>query len=346
MKRNDFSRLRTTLLLQGKPDRVPLIELYVDNQVKSAFLNRPIQSLRDEVEFWILAGYDYVPVSLGLIEVGGVLSGDATKRKRSRYSIYSEEPIEMKWAAEGKGVITTEEEFERFQWPTGDSAGLTCAQQLANLLPPEMGVIAIAGKVFTAVWMLMGFETFALATMEQPALVERIFNRAGNLQYQALERALSLPHVTAAWMSDDIAYGGGLMVSPAILRKHMFPWYKKMGRLCQQRDIPFLYHSDGDLTEVISDIADVGFNALHPIEPKAMDIRALKRRVEGKLCLLGNIEVDRLARGTPDEIRQLAHANIRDLAYDGGYCLGSSNSVTYYVPLENYRAMIETVFEP
>jgi uroporphyrinogen decarboxylase len=118
-----------------------------------------------------------------------------------------------------------------------------------------------------------------------------------------------------------------------------------MGRLCQGRDVPFIYHSDGDLTEVIEDIMDAGFNALHPIEPKAMDIRALKRRVEGKLCLLGNIEVDRLARGTPDEIRRMARANIRDLADDGGYCLGSSNSVTYYVRLENYRAMIETVFE-
>ena len=90
---------------------------------------------------------------------------------------------------------------------------------------------------------------------------------------------------------------------------------------------------------------DAGFNALHPIEPKAMDIRKLKPRVAGKLCLAGNIELDRLSRGTPDEVRRLARANIRDLAYDGGYGLGSSNSVTYYVPVENYRAMIETVFE-
>ena len=345
MKRNDFSRLRTALRLEGKPDRVPLIELYVDNQVKAAFLGRPIQSLRDELEFWILAGYDYVPVSLGILEVGGVLSGEATMRKRSRYSIYSEEPVEMKWAAEGKGVITSEQEFDRFRWPIAESPGVASAREIARLLPPEMKIIAILGKVFTSVWMLMGFETFALATVENPSLVERLFNRVGNLQYRALEQALDLPQVAAAWMSDDIAYGSGLMVSPAILRKHMFPWYKKMSRLCQQRDVPFLYHSDGDLTEVVDDIIETGFNALHPIEPKAMDIRKLKPRVAGKLCLAGNIELDHLSRGTPDEVRQLARANIRDLACDGGYCLGSSNSVTYYVPVENYRAMIETAFE-
>ena len=245
MKRNDFSRLRAALLLEGKPDRVPLIELYVDNQVKSAFLGRPIRSLRDEMEFWILAGYDYVPVSLGILEVGGVLSGEATLRKRSLYSIYSEEPVEMKWAAEGKGVITTEEELDRFRWPTEESSGVAGALAIANLLTPEMKIIAILGKVFTSVWMLMGFETFALATVENPSLVERLFNKVGHLQYRALEQALELPSVAAAWMSDDVAYGSGLMVSPAILRRHMFPWYKKMGRLCQQKGVPFLYHSDG-----------------------------------------------------------------------------------------------------
>ena len=345
MKRNDFSRLRTALLLEGKPDRVPLIELYVDNQVKSAFLGRPVQSVRDEVEFWVLAGYDYVPVSLGILEVGGVLSGEATLRKRSRYSIYSEEPVEMKWAAEGKGVITTNEEFDRFRWPREESPGVASARQIAKLLPPEMKIIAILGKVFTAVWMLMGFETFALATVENPSLLERLFNRVGHLQYRALEQALDLPGVAAAWMSDDIAYYSGLMVSPVILRKYMFPWYKMMGRLCQQNEVPFLYHSDGDLTEAVDDIIEAGFNAVHPVEPKAMDIRKLKKRVAGKLCLAGNVELDRLSRGTPAEVRGLALANIRDLAYDGGYCLGSSNSVTNYVPVENYRAMIETVFE-
>ncbi len=345
MKRNDFTRLRAALLLEGKPDRVPLIELFVDNQVKSAFLGKRAASLQDEVEFWILAGYDYVPISLGILEVGGVLSGDATLRKRSRYSIYSEEEVEMKWAAEGKGVITTEEELERFQWPAEESPGLAVAREVSKLLPPDMRTIAILGKVFTSVWMLMGFETFALATVENPALVERLFNKVGNIQFRALEQALELPGVAAAWMSDDIAYGTGLMVSPAILRKYMFPWYRKMSLLCQQRDIPFLYHSDGDLTAVIEDIINAGFNGLHPVEPKAMDIRALKKRVEGRLCLAGNIELDRLSRGAPDEVRTLARANIRDLAYDGGYCLGSSNSVTYYVPVENYRAMIETAFE-
>ena len=37
--------------------------------------------------------------------------------------------------------------------------------------------------------------------------------------------------------------------------------------------------------------------------------------------------------------------HIRDLAPGGGYCVGSSNSVTNYVPLPNFKAMLEATFE-
>jgi uroporphyrinogen decarboxylase len=193
--------------------------------------------------------------------------------------------------------------------------------------------------------MLMGFETFAMASIEGSDLLDPLFQRIGELQYGALARALESEHIGAAWMSDDIAFGTGLMVNPDVLRKYVFPWYRKMGELCRGKDLPFIYHSDGRLFDILKDLIDVGFNAIHPIEPKAMDSRKVKELVAGELCLLGNVEVDRLARGTPDEIREIARDNIRDLAYDGGYCLGSSNSVTSYTRVENYGAMIETVFE-
>lgn len=344
-QRNDFRRLRAALMREAIPDRTPLIELHVNPGVQAAYLGRKIESVRDMVNFWMAAGYDYVPAELGLIQVGGVFSGNATTVKKGRYSIYSDEEVEMKWAAEGKGVITTAAEFERFDWPTVDRMDFSILDDLGALMPQGVKAIAILGKVFTAAWMLMGFETFAMATAEGAGLLDRLFQRIGELQYGALERALESPLVGAAWMSDDIAFGTGLMVRPEVLRKHVFPWYRKMGDLCRRKGLPFIYHSDGRLYEVLEDLIGVGFNALHPIEPKAMDSRELKKKVAGRMCLLGNVEVDRLARGTPDEIRKIARENIRDLAQDGGYCLGSSNSVTSYVRLENYRAMIETVFE-
>jgi uroporphyrinogen decarboxylase len=77
-----------------------------------------------------------------------------------------------------------------------------------------------------------------------------------------------------------------------------------------------------------------------------MDIVELKRQYAGRLCLCGNINLDStLTRGTPRDVAEEVRMRIRTLAPGGGYCCGSSNSVTEYVPFENYLAMLEATRE-
>jgi uroporphyrinogen decarboxylase len=333
------------LMLEGKPDRAPLWELYVAPEVQSAFLGRPVRSAADEAEFWIRAGYDYVPVSCGLLQVAQVMANEGSRTASAHYSLYDDAETEITWAAEGEGAIASWDDFERFEWPDAESIDLTRVVQMRHALPPAMGLICVIGKIFTPAWMLMGFARFAEATIEQPDLVAAVMQRVGEIQFRVFQRCIDIEGVSGAWMSDDVAYTEGLLVRPQVLREHLWPWYRRMGEICRERGLVFCYHSDGDLREVLDDIIDCGFHGLHPIEPKAMDSRELKRTVGDRLCLLGNIELDRLARGTPGEVRELVRANLRDLGYNGGYGVGSSNSVTNYVPLANYHAMIDAAME-
>jgi len=202
------------------------------------------------------------------------------------------------------------------------------------------------GYIYTSTWWLMGFETFCFALRENMALVEAVQEKIKEIQSQALEKILTFDHVEAIWHPDDIAYSEALIVSPAYLRKYVFPWYKRANALCRQRGIPSIYHSDGKLLEVIPDIIDCGFSGLHPIEPKAMDIAELKRNYGKRLCLIGNIDLGyTLTRGTPAEVEDEVKVRIREVGPGGGYCVGSSNSVTSYVPLANFNAMREATFK-
>ena len=342
---NDFRRIEHCLFRRGKPDRVPLWELWVDPAVQGAFLGREIKCDEDVAEFWISAGYDHVPVSAGLLQVGGVLSGEATHLKRHTYSHYSDEAQEMTWAAEGKGVITTREEFESFPGPDKEQLDLSHVEAMGQLLPEQMKVICVTGKIYTSVWMLMGYLGLVDALREDPGLVEDMFERVGELQIHVSKRAAQLDCVGALWMSDDIAYGQGFLVNPDLYREYLFPRYKELGSYLAEMGKPFIYHSDGMLWDIFDDLLDCGFNGLHPIEPKAMEARKVKEVIGDRVCLLGNIELDTLTRGTPAQVRELVRGNIEDLAQDGGYCPGSSNSVTNWVPIENYRAMIEATKE-
>lgn len=76
-----------------------------------------------------------------------------------------------------------------------------------------------------------------------------------------------------------------------------------------------------------------------------MDIKEVKKRYGDKLCLIGNIDVDLLSRGTEEEVRKVVLNNIESAGMNGGYCAGSGNSIPEYVKFENYLAMIMTVKE-
>jgi len=352
-RKPNFDNLRRTLLREGLPDYVPIVEFSVDGDVKAAFLGRPIRTLQDEVEFWATAGYDFVPLQAGIrsiIRPGLSVSekGVSTARQRqgrAAYSLYSTEERTIAWAEEGKGVITSLEEFERFPWPDPERMDLSAFEEVRAYLPAGMKVVAYMGWTYTAVWTLMGMETFCFALAEQPELIRRMYDRIWDIQSRVLLRLLEFDVVGAVAHPDDLAYSTALMVAPQHFREFVFPWYRWACTLARERGLPNVFHSDGRLDPVLEDILACGFNALHPIEPKAMDIVEVKKKIGDRACLIGNIDLGyTLTRGTPAEVEAEVKERIRTVGREGGYCLGSSNSVTYYVPLDNFNAMREAAF--
>lgn len=357
MKREpDFQNLRRTLLRQGEPAYVPLVELGIDADVKCRFLGRPVETLADEIEFWSGAGYDFVPFQAGIRTLfwPGVVSSEKQpaevahlqRRNQTRYSLYRDSDREMGWAEEGTGVIATLEDFERFAWPDPDQYDFTAFDEAARLLPPGMKVLVNVGCVFTAAWMLMGMEHFCLALRENPELIRRLYDRIWAIQSRTLLRVLRFEAVGGVFHADDLAHSTGTLVAPSHFRRYVFPFYRWCSAVVRDRGLPHIFHSDGRLNAVLDDIVECGFDALHPIEPKAMDIAEVKRKYGDRLCLIGNIDLNyTLTRGTPEEVRREVAERILAIGPGGGYCVSSGNSITAYVPMENYLAMREAVFD-
>jgi len=76
-----------------------------------------------------------------------------------------------------------------------------------------------------------------------------------------------------------------------------------------------------------------------------MDMEALKQRYGDRLAFVGNIDVDLLAGGTPDQVRQQVRERIAQLGPGYGYLLSSSNSIADYCLPENVWAMLEALGE-
>lgn len=337
----DFERVKAALSGQ-RPDRVPLAEVGIANHVKEALLGRPVSSLEDDVEFWYQAGYDYFLVGRDLAL--GLFPGIRYGRPLEKDTSMPSEGEGRAWANEGHGIITNRATFEAYPWPNADRADYTEFEQIGELLAPGVKAIFYSGPIFQWVWMLMGFEGFALALKKDPELVHKMFFRIGQSRLEVLENALQrYSDIGAVWILDDIAYSEGLMVSPLLLRQHLFPWFRRIKAVCQARDVPLLYHSDGTFWQVLDDILDIGIDAIHPVEPKGMgaDIPALKAQVGDRLCLVGGVDLDILIRGDQQDVVRETRRKLEQGSPGGGFMIGSSNTVTDSVPLTNYQTMVE-----
>jgi uroporphyrinogen decarboxylase len=338
----DFRRF-VNAMWRRESDRVPLAELGIDLPIKEIVLGKPVRDIATDVEFWWRAGYDYIYLRPDYEFPNTIPS--TTTTGRPNYEDSSEQDSKSHTLS-GPGAIAKREDLDTYPWP--DPANEDYYKPLneaAACLPPGMGLVSGVGGIFTRTWMLLGFERFCLALSEEPELIAEIFERIGAIQCEVLRRVMKQDRLVAIWYGDDLAYTESLMVSPRTYRQYLFPWMKKLADMAHEADMPFIFHSDGKVWDVIPDLIAAGVNALHPIEPKAMDINQVKARFGDKLALIGNIDMNLLSLGTPEQVRDQVRQRIKDLAPGGGYAVGANPGIPYYVRPENYEAMRKAVFE-
>ena len=336
----NFERYRIALNCE-EPDRVPLGEWHVDKLAKEGFLGRKIETLKDEVEFWEKAGFDYVSAASGILESTQAPNRMTGEEIQTKYG----DTVKRAWAREHEGAISNWEQFEKFSWPSPDDFDLSKWGVFDKILPAGMKAVFLFGRVLTPVWMYMGTETFYYALQNNEELIAALFEKVKAIQYEIFLRVIEHKCVGAVLNNDDIAHNNGLMIHPKYLRKYVFPFYKKVGDVCRDRGLGYVFHSDGDCTTVMDELIECGYQGFNPVQPNAMDIVEVKRKWGKKLCLIGNINLDStLTLGTPEDVRAEVHERIRAIAPGGGYMVASSNSITDYVPLENMKAMLEATF--
>jgi len=337
----DFERFLTFVSLE-EPDRVPLAELLADLDIIKAMIGKDVLDLEDYIKFHIKAGMDYVRVLADGREAffGNLVSGRT--EKVYEYSLYSEKTSRT-WAPEHEGTVKTVEDFAKIESFDVSQIHASTAEKLRKILDkkyPKIGLMAGFGDVFTTTWMLRGFTNFCRDLYVNRQLIKKIYEKVSEVALHEC-KVLIEAGVDAVWPSDDIAHTDGTLVSPKDLREFFFPWLKEIGKIAKKHSLPVIYHSDGDLTEVMDDIISCHVDAIQPIQPKAMDIVEVKKRWGDKLALIGNIDLEyTLTLGGVEDVIRKVKERIKELAPGGGYAVGTSNTVTHYVKLENYKAMI------
>lgn len=149
----------------------------------------------------------------------------------------------------------------------------------------------------------------------------------------------------AIFFADDIAFNSGTFLPPHIMDEIVFSFYPYFVKeIKKYKNVPIIFHSDGDLRKVMGKIVDAGFDGIQSLQPSAnMDIAEIKKEYGNTLCLMGNIDLDYIMTfATPKEVEDIVKKTIDIAAPGGGFILSTCNTFIDAIPVENALAMYNT----
>lgn len=300
-----------------EPDLVPYLELAVD----PAFAARLCGEGATELDAFLRLGADGIPFRLY-----PPIYAEREKNEEGREFIRG-------------GLLRTRADCERlYRRPVVEREQVEAARRFVEEHRERGLALFVETNIgWDPVILSMGLDGFSYALYDDPALVRSLLCDYASFAAEVC-RAAAEAGFDFVWFTDDIAYKGGPMVSPALFRELMLPPVREA---LAEVALPWAFHSDGDISPLVEDLLELGAAALHPFEPGVMDIEEAKRRWGDGVCIIGNIDLrETLTTASPEAAWEETRRRIEALAPGGGYILSSANCITSYCGVENVLAML------
>ncbi|MEA3288456.1 MAG: uroporphyrinogen decarboxylase family protein [Candidatus Marinimicrobia bacterium] len=327
------------LVLKGRvPTRPTLFEFGVNDRVIGNLSGEPTEDTSSRIapfsrliKAFLNGGYDYATIS-------------AWRTKTLDFP-KSETAEKASHSLNSGSMISDSESFEKYAWPDPERGDYDLYYDLKVVLPEGMKLIASGnGGLLENVIDLVGFENISMMSMLNEALTTKIFDAVGARLLRFYEIVAPIETIGACIVNDDWGFKNQTMFSPDMLKRWVFPWHKKMVEAIHKAGKPAILHSCGQLEAVMDDVIyDLKYDAKHSFEDQITPIETAYDLWHDRIALLGGIDMDFLARSTPDKIIQRSKEMLEIGMERGGYALGSGNSIPDYIPDDNYLAMISTV---
>jgi len=159
---------------------------------------------------------------------------------------------------------------------------------------------------------------------------------------EGLEKGAEMVYSSAYYESMSAGW------SPKLYREFFLPLIQQQVDLAHSYGVPYHHYDDGKVRETLPMLREVGVDLVSTIPPPPVgDVTpADARELAGTdVCLNGGIDtVNVMWRGTPADVDARVKEAIEQAALpEGGYILGTSDSITEQTPVENFEAFFAAV---
>jgi uroporphyrinogen decarboxylase len=146
-------------------------------------------------------------------------------------------------------------------------------------------------------------------------------------------------------LRDDLGLPGGLRIPAKTWRSLLKPMYRQYCDILHAKDKFVFFHSDGQISDLVGDLIDIGIDALHS-QLHLMDFETLAGKHRGRVTFWG--EIDRPGLEPPRSPAEVQHSVLRvrrALDFGGGgviaQCTWAENT-----PLRNIASFFEQWMTP
>jgi len=254
--------------------------------------------------------------------------------------------------------MKTVQEIKNYSWPEGtDRTPLKGLKEEAKRLRRTPYAIATPplGCIYEYTTFLFGFATVLRHFRRSPELIIAAMEELEKYWSDYATTFLNEIKFGDEFYVDIVAINGDLAMEtgPIMNPKEIYePMIKPLeGKFSQKihelADVKINYHCCGSIIDFIPHFADIGYDAVNPVQIGAhdMDPCSLKKRFGSKITFWGGIcdSSETLPFGTPSQIREEVKYNISCLKPGGGCIASNVHNVTAEVPPENIVAMFNAV---
>ena len=211
---------------------------------------------------------------------------------------------------------------------------------------------AKSGQKFLALTCMEPFEHIARIVGKEKLLtmMAEEANKSTTLFADSLEFSLNICqlildkgyHFDGVWLWGDLAYKKGLMFSTDYYNAFLFDLHKEFCDFFNKNNLPVIFHSDGNIRELIPHLIEAGIRAIEPLESNTgMDLTELKKEYGKDIVLFGGI--DELSFVDMKKAEKEIRSKFKYLMIDGGYIYHADSPIPDNIRFENYKNVIELV---
>lgn len=317
------SRERVIAVIEGNvPDRIPLyawVKANLEEQISAAFGS--VGAFEDRYEF------DFAHLFAG-------------------YSAYPQQAIKSMREA-NNGTITPGDLLDiQLTDPNLDTAYDSLRADIGHHKTQRGRFVYVQTPgIFECLNSPFGIENHLMYLALYESELHEVYQRQAKWNRQFAMNCLDIG-IDMVHVSDDWGAQTGLMFSPEMWQKMIYPYHKITCDAVRERGAYLSLHSDGNVTQVLDGIVELGYNVLHPYQISAgMDYNLYFKEYADKFTIMGGIDIQTtLGFGDFDRLEKEI-TNVVNTFKNRGLLLCTSHFVQDHCSIEELTFAFDLIYD-